>query len=501
MAQPEMSRWPLGLCVLLAAIAPFACGQRGEAEPTGTRSDMVPAAATAAVPAPSAPKPSNSGPSIVHTVQEGETLWDIARAYGVSVDAILAASGKSQQDARRLSKGSELRIPGATHVIDVKANKAEAAQAEQSLPPLKDGAYHHIQRGESLWSIARSYDVPIDALLARNHLSDEDMGSLRIGQAIVVPGIHQSAVKAVEPKPHTGFSHEVMKGETVWDIAHHYRVAVSELMAANGLSADEVTNVRDGTRLFIPGVEDDGRGHVERRASAREQRGLGVARRLGLGTLQAAGELLHGHVEARWIQAAARSGRFLGTLRWPVTKGAFVRGYGSGQGGYHKAMDIMGKIGWNVHAAAAGIVGYAGDKVPGFGNMIMLVHPGGWVTLYAHNSVNFVAAGESVERGAILAEVGSTGRSQGPHVHFELIYGGNNCDPQLLFRPGVRHHNGRLASLPYTTWRDPNKRPRAIACAKRQKHPMAQSVESENPEVDATPEQGPETDTPAPEGE
>src|SRR4249920_2085024 len=110
MAQPEMSKWPLSLCALLAVGAPFACRQHSEAEPAPTRSDMVPATATAAVAPPINATPK---PSIVHIVQDGETLWDIARAYGVSVDAILAASGKSQQDARRLSKGSELRIPGA----------------------------------------------------------------------------------------------------------------------------------------------------------------------------------------------------------------------------------------------------------------------------------------------------------------------------------------------------------------------------------------------------
>jgi murein DD-endopeptidase MepM/ murein hydrolase activator NlpD len=339
----------------------------------------------------------------------------------------------------------------------------------------------------------------MDALLERNHLAEDDMGRLRIGQAIVVPGIQQSQVKAAEPKQHKGFMHEIVKGETVWDIAHQFGVSVGEIMAANGLNAEEVNNIRDGKKLFIPGVEDDGRGHVHRRASASEQRASVLARKLGLGTIVAAGQLLHGIVQPQWAEAAAKAGRFRGTLRWPVANGSFVRGYGSGQGGYHKAMDIMGKIGWNVRAAADGIVGYAGDKVPGFGNMIMVVHPGGWVTLYAHNSVNFATAGQLVQRGGILAEVGSTGRSQGPHVHFELIYGGNNCDPAPLFRPGVRHLDGHLASLAYTTWSVPSKRPKSIACAKRQKHPIAQQVINENPEVDATPVQGPETDTPAPE--
>jgi len=160
-------------------------------------------------------------------------------------------------------------------------------------------------------------------------------------------------------------------------------------------------------------------------------------------------------------------------------------------------MDIMGKIGWNVRAAAPGIVGYAGDEVSGFGNMVMVVHPGGWVTLYAHNSVNFVSAGELVRRGSVLAEVGSTGRSQGPHVHFELIQQNNNCDAAPLMRPGVRHRNGKIARIDYVRWTVPGKRPAAIRCAKRQKHPFA--VINENPLTDATPEaeQGPVMDAPA----
>jgi murein DD-endopeptidase MepM/ murein hydrolase activator NlpD len=322
---------------------------------------------------------------------------------------------------------------------------------------------------------------------------------LRIGQPIIVPGVTPNQIKAAEPdKAPRGFSHEMLPGETIWDLAHEYRVAVSEIMAANSLSADEASNIRDGKRLFIPGVEDMGHGQVRRKTSARERRAQAVAGKLGLGSLSAAGSLLHGHVEARWIRAADQLGRFPGTLLWPVHNGIFVRGYGSGQGGYHKAMDIMGKMGWNVRAAAPGIVGYAGDKVSGFGNMIMVVHPGGWVTLYAHNSVNFVAAGEQVKRGDILAEVGSTGRSMGPHVHFELIQGNNNCDPGPLLRPGVRRRDGKLQAIERAAWTQPDHRPKQVKCAKRQKHPMALSVENEDPGVDATPEaeQGPAIDAP-----
>ena len=128
--------------------------------------------------------------------------------------------------------------------------------------------------------------------------------------------------------------------------------------------------------------------------------------------------------------------------------------------------------------------------------MVMVVPAGGFVTLYAHNSVNFVVAGELVQRGAILAEVGSTGRSMGPHVHFELISQNQNCDPGPLLRPGVVHRSGKVERLDYSRWKNPSKRPVAVRCAKRQKHPIA--VMQENPVVDATPEseQGPLMDAP-----
>jgi murein DD-endopeptidase MepM/ murein hydrolase activator NlpD len=482
-------------CAALAFLTPIACGERGAAEqpgapatngakPAGVAGSQVPVAA---------------GPSVVHVVREGETLWDIARAYGVSVDTIQQASGLRDRQIRRLSKGTQLRIPGATQVVDVLAKKAEQAKAEV-LPPISDGAYHRLAPGESLWTVARTYDVKIETLLARNKLSADAMGGLRIGQAIIVPGITERQVKAAEPsKAPKGFSHEVQPGETIWDLARGFRVAVSEIMAANGLNEDEASNIRDGKRLFIPGVERVASGKARRPVSARERNYLSLAQRLGLGSVRAAGALLHGRVEARWIQAANRVGSFPGTLRWPVARGSYVRGYGSGQGGYHKAMDIMGKMGSNVRAAAPGIVGYAGDDISGFGNMVMVVHPGGWVTLYAHNSVNFVTAGQPVDRGDILAEVGSTGRSMGPHVHFELIQGNNNCDPAPLLRPGVRRRDGKYQRIEQVKWTRPDRRPKQVRCAKRQKHPIALSVENEDPGTDLTPEaqQGPTMEAPA----
>jgi murein DD-endopeptidase MepM/ murein hydrolase activator NlpD len=152
-----------------------------------------------------------------------------------------------------------------------------------------------------------------------------------------------------------------------------------------------------------------------------------------------------------------------------------------------------------VRSAAPGIVAYSGNEVRGYGNMVIVVHPGGWVTTYAHNSVNFVVAGQRVPTGGILAELGSTGISRGPHVHFEFIYKGQLCDPELLFRPGVRHRSGRIESLRYVTWTDADERPGSVRCAARRHHPRSRWVENETPDDEPPAETPPETpaDTPA----
>ncbi len=202
------------------------------------------------------------------------------------------------------------------------------------------------------------------------------------------------------------------------------------------------------------------------------------AARLGLGTRRAAGELLAGRVSDRWLRSTGGA-KPPKILRFPVARGWFVRGFGSGAGGYHQAMDIGGKLGSNVRAAASGLVGYAGDELSGYGNLVILIHTGGFVTAYAHNAKNLVEAGQRVERGQVIAELGSTGRSKGPHVHFELLHGGKNCDPAGLFRPGVRRRDGSTMPIPRVTWPNPKRKPKAIACHPRKHHPgRAQAARS-----------------------
>lgn len=164
------------------------------------------------------------------------------------------------------------------------------------------------------------------------------------------------------------------------------------------------------------------------------------ARRLGLGTQTAASTLLHQPAPDAWVRAADWRGRRVERLLWPVDEGRFVRGYGyvrvTRPDLIHKGVDISAPEGTVVRAAADGIVAYSDNGLRGYGNCVIIVHPNGWVTLYAHNSRTTVQPGWRVRRGERIALVGSTGISHGPHLHFELRHGGRAVDPLALFDGG-----------------------------------------------------------------
>jgi len=475
----------------VAILAAVSCGDDAPADPAADAApeDDASASESDGTGADAGAPPVAEDPFVMHEIGEGETLWDVSRTYGVSVQEILDANEMTKKDVRRLQIGTKIKIPGAYEPLEVET-ATERAKAKAELPPPEDGAYHFIAPGETVWELARLYDVEADAIMERNELTDDDVRSFKVGQAIVIPGVTpekaKTAAKQVERR---GVHHNLDEGETVWDLAKIYEVSVSEIMAANGLTEEEVVRLREGQRLFVPGVaRDKATGSISRKTRPSQRRARRLAKKLGLGTRAAAGMLLRGNVKPEWVRAAGgKKNRLPGFLRWPVKNGWFVRGWGSGDSGYHLAVDIAGKIGWNVRAAAPGIVGYSGNGVKGYGNMVMLIHPGGWVTNYAHNSVNFVSAGQKVKRGSILAELGSTGISRGPHVHFEFLYKGVMCDPNVLFKPGVRHRSGKISKLRYTKWTNPKKRPDRVQCKPRRRHPSAKTVEQETSDPDDAP--------------
>ena len=119
----------------------------------------------------------------------------------------------------------------------------------------------------------------------------------------------------------------------------------------------------------------------------------------------------------------------------PVTSGWVSSLFGwrpnpiSGKREFHEGIDFAGKPGSQVSAVAAGIVTWSGKRY-GFGNMVEINHGNGYVTRYAHNKKNLVAVGDKVNKGQIIAVMGSSGRSTGTHVHFEVVHIGKQVNPK-----------------------------------------------------------------------
>lgn len=119
---------------------------------------------------------------------------------------------------------------------------------------------------------------------------------------------------------------------------------------------------------------------------------------------------------------------------WPA-RGVLTSGYGRRWGRMHRGIDIANATGTPIFASAPGVVTYARWNSGGYGNLVQIRHPDGSMTYYAHNSRIFVQEGQVIEQGQNIAAMGSTGRSTGPHLHFEIRPEGRGAVNPMAFLP------------------------------------------------------------------
>lgn len=200
-----------------------------------------------------------------------------------------------------------------------------------------------------------------------------------------------------------GVTHTVLRGETVWRLSKRYGVPIQTILRANGL--DDVTRVPTGARLFIPGGRDRG---VAWLPPPPEPAPDGPRR----------------HLEHDVVFA------------WPVS-GKLSSRFGRRGRGRHDGIDLSAPRGTRVRAAAAGRVIYSGSGLSDYGNTVIVKHLGHLSTVYAHNRRNLVRRGEFVEKGQVIAEVGSTGNATGPHLHFEVRNDDQPRDPMRYLPPSL----------------------------------------------------------------
>lgn len=241
--------------------------------------------------------------------------------------------------------------------------------------------------GDTVSSIAEKFGVSEDTIRWQNDLASKD--AIKIGQTL-------------EILPVTGISHKVAKGDTVYSIAKKYDSGAQAVVdfPFNSFSNDETFELAIGQTVIVPeGVKPE--------------------------TV-----LWSPIARVRQITPDAGSVTATGQFVWPAS-GLITQNFVW----YHPGLDIANNAAPNILAADAGVITTAGwPDGFGYGNRVMINHQNGYQTLYAHLSQVFVVPGQRVNRGDAIGRMGSTGRSTGTHLHFEIYTPGGRVNPLNYLR-------------------------------------------------------------------
>lgn len=294
-----------------------------------------------------------------------------------------------------------------------------------------------VQKGDTLYGLARRHNVAIQGLIAANGLQPPYL--LRVGQKLALP---------------QGDWHVAQPGETLYSVSRSYNVDSYSLAQANDLRPPYA--VSPGQRLRIPSAQPPVRvANIEAPATLPAESAPAAApARSEAPQVQPpastepkpsapspvanppavverppepAGEKApEREVAAAIPRAPSREGP---AFAWPL-RGRILANFGPQPGGQHNdGINIAARQGDPVRAAEAGVVAYAGNELKGFGNLLLVRHADGWMTAYAHNDRLLVGRGDKIRRGQVIARVGRSGSVSSPQLHFEIRRGTQAIDP------------------------------------------------------------------------
>jgi murein DD-endopeptidase MepM/ murein hydrolase activator NlpD len=246
---------------------------------------------------------------------------------------------------------------------------------EFSKPQMLLYSAYEVKPGDTISDLARNFGLNQDTLISYNEIKQSRL--LQIGRVLKIPN-------------QDGILHTVKAGDTLADIAEKYQTDTGTIQTVNELFSERITV---GAGLFIPGARLD------------------------------------------WVDLQEINGDL---FSWPVY-GHITSLYGyrsspfTGVRQFHSGLDIGAAAGTPIRAAMGGrVIAVAYNE--SYGNYVVITHHAGYRTLYAHMSVTRVKAGSYVGLGERIGDVGSTGRSTGPHLHFTVYKNGVTVNPRTLLK-------------------------------------------------------------------
>lgn len=243
-----------------------------------------------------------------------------------------------------------------------------------------------VKSGDTITSVANNFGVSNETIIWENNLSKN--GTLKEGQNLRI-------------LPVSGVAHKVESGDTIYSVAKKYQANAQAIIDFPFNDVGDNFALTSGQNLIIP----DGAPATETSKPAPTQ-----------------------YLAATQIADTNISKLGNGQLVWPANGG--ISQFFSW---YHPGIDVANLAGGQIRASDSGTVIISGwPDNSGYGNRVLLDHGNGYKTLYAHMSAVYVSAGQKVGKGEVLGAMGSTGRSTGTHLHFEVIREGKHINPYAV---------------------------------------------------------------------
>lgn len=360
-----------------------------------------------------------------HTVQEGDNYWTIARQHNLTASALEEANPGvnpsrlkagdvinlttdagarevvAQVDGPVIDNNADIQEVDFTEeieVVKIETSYSKLDDPDETIARIRKGKEemrtHVVEVGESYWIIAKMYDTTVEELLSAN--PDQDSQGLKPGDEVNLfvptPLLTVRTVEQVQYTEETNFETQVIYDDSMYknkkNITTKGEKGTSEIVAnitkLNGIVEDKEiittkTIVEPITEVVVQGTKE--------------------------------------------LPKTAATGSFM-----VPTSGRLSSPYGMRSGRMHRGIDLANRTGTNIYASDGGRVTFAGYK-GSYGYMIEINHENGYVTRYAHASKLLVKSGERVYRGQHIAEMGNSGRSTGPHLHFEVVANGAHQNP------------------------------------------------------------------------
>lgn len=371
------------------------------------------------------------------------------------------ASSNSYQPPRATYAPSAAAAPSYSPSQHTRTNMSATAPGESI----------EVQRGDTIYGLARRHGVTVKDLMAANSLT---AANIKPGQRLRIPGGAGTVAAPLEskrtaaapipaaprvaatasdtgtaPAGDWGGSYTIRAGDSLFGIARSHKVRVADLQSANNITNPR--QLKPGMVLRVPGAGGSSTPTLAQAPRASETEAPRVIQSTTQPTVingeKKVAALDTGGVSdatsapaksapdakqaSRPDKTAALSPAQIGAgkLRWP-SKGKVISGFGQRPDGTHNdGINIAVPQGTDVHAAEEGEVAYAGSELKGYGNLILVRHDNGWVTAYAHSETMLVKRGDKVRRGDVIAKAGKTGQVDQPQLHFELRQGSKPVDP------------------------------------------------------------------------